>query len=135
MEGRLTVFRIPVVAGGEVVLEVSFQLGVLFSTLSEENIGEIPFLGLLSNSRLFGSGEFVKWSSTVFGSYMVQEDSVLSGYADCSSNINLGVEPFIPLFVGHDLLAEAIESTFLLIDGGERVLIFRLCQDSLLDQL
>ena len=53
---------------------------------------------------------------------------------NCLSDIILGVEPLIPLGVGEVFLLESIECNLLLIDCCKGILIFRLRQNSLLNQ-
>jgi hypothetical protein len=53
----------------------------------------------------------------------------------CCSNINLHVEPLIPLRIGQGVLTEQVECKFLVVDGGKRVLVLCLCQNCLFNQL
>ena len=59
---------------------------------------------------------------------------MLSCDSNGGSDIYLGVEPLIPLVVGEVLCMKTVKCHFLLIQGGEWLLIFYLGQDALLNK-
>jgi hypothetical protein len=62
---------------------------------------------------------------------MLQEYLVLSGDADSTTNVDTGIKPFVPLFVGQCILVKGIQGAFLFVYGGVGVLVLGLGEDSL----
>jgi hypothetical protein len=99
MQCLLEILGIAIVSYGKVILKIHFEISMLYSTLSQESIRDIPFLGIVSHKFLFSHCQALKRLGVRFLSHIVQEYLVLSGYADCFTNIHLGVESFVPLRV------------------------------------
>ena len=76
---------------------VDFQLAVLLSTLSEENIRKVPFFRVFTNGEFFCRGEGCKCFCVHFLCHILQEDLMLSGNSNCLSDVYLSVESSIPL--------------------------------------
>ena len=60
---------------------------------------------------------------------------MLSCDSNGGSNINLGVESFIPLVVCHGVLVKTVERQLLFVNYGEGIFILRLCQHRLIDDV
>jgi hypothetical protein len=88
-----------IVSCGKVILKIHFEISMLYSALSQESIRDIPFLGIVSHKFLFRHSQALKRLGVLFLSQIVQEYLVMSGYADCFTNIHLGIESFVPLRV------------------------------------
>jgi hypothetical protein len=84
---------------GKVILKIHFEIPMLYSALSQESIRDVPFLGIVSHKFLFRHSQALKRLGVRFLSHIVQEYLVMSGYADCFTNIHLGVKSFVPLRV------------------------------------
>jgi hypothetical protein len=90
---------IAIVSCGKVILKIHFEISMLYSALSQESIRDVPFLGIVSHKFLFRQSQALKRLGVQFLSHVVQEYLVLSGYADCFTNIHFGVKSFLPLRV------------------------------------
>jgi hypothetical protein len=99
MQYMMAILGIAIVSCGKVILKIHFEISMLYSTLSQESIRDIPFLSIISHNFLFRHSQSLKRLGVRLLSHIVQEYLVLSGYADCFTNIHLGVKSFVPLGV------------------------------------
>jgi hypothetical protein len=99
MQRLLYIIGIAIVSCGKVILKIHFETSMLYSDLSQESIRDVPFLGIVSHKFLCHHSQALKRLGVLFLSHKVQEYLVLSGYADCFTNIHLGVKSFIPMGV------------------------------------
>jgi hypothetical protein len=99
MQRMLEILGIAIFSCGKVILKIHFEISMLYSALSQESIRDVPFLGIVSHKFLFRHSQALKRLGVQLLSHIVQEYLVLSGYADCFTNIHLGVKSFVPLGV------------------------------------
>jgi hypothetical protein len=99
MQRLLAILGIAIVSCDKVILKIHFEISMLYSAFSQESIRDIPFLVIVSHKFLFRHSQVLKRLGVRFLSHIVQEYLVLSGYADCFTNIHLGVKSFVPLWV------------------------------------
>jgi hypothetical protein len=123
MQCLLAILGIAIVSCGKVILKIHFKIA-----LSQESIRYIPFLSIVSHKFMFRHSEALTRLGVRLLTYIVQEYSVLSGYADWFTNIHLGVKSFVPLRVRQCFPLERIERQFLIIHGGKWILVFSLFQ-------
>ena len=57
---------------------------------------------------------------------MGQENLVLSVYANSGSNINLDVEPLIPLLIARSVPTKTVDGTLLFVNLSKWILVFGL---------
>jgi hypothetical protein len=99
MQRLMRILGIAIVSCGKVILKIHFEISMLYSALLQESIRDLPFLGIVSHKFLFRHSQALKRLDARFLSHIIKEYLVLSGYADCFTNIHLGVKSFVPLMV------------------------------------
>jgi hypothetical protein len=99
MQRLLAILGIVIVSCGKVILKIQFEISMLYSALSQESIRDVPFLGIVSHKFLFRDSQALKRLGVRLLSHIVQEYLVLLGYADCFTNIHLGVKSVVTLGV------------------------------------
>ena len=60
VKGALLGFWVAVVSRGIIILKIHLQIGVLFSTLMEEDIGDVSLLSIGSDGILLGIHQIIK---------------------------------------------------------------------------
>jgi hypothetical protein len=53
MESLLMVLGVPIVAGGEIILEINLKVAVLCAALSREGVRDVSLPGVLADGLLF----------------------------------------------------------------------------------
>jgi ABC-type thiamin/hydroxymethylpyrimidine transport system permease subunit len=99
MQRLLAIIGIAIFSCGKVILNIHFEISMLYSALSQKIIRDVPFLGIVSRQFLLCHSQALKRLGVLLLSHIVQDYLVLSGYTDCFTNIHLGVKSFVPLGV------------------------------------
>jgi hypothetical protein len=99
MQRLLAILGIAIISCGKVIMKIHFEMSMLYSSLSQESIRDVPFLSIVSQKFLFRHSQALKRLGVRLLSHIVQEYLVLSGYADYFTNIHFGVKSFVPLRV------------------------------------
>jgi ABC-type microcin C transport system permease subunit YejE len=72
MQRLPAILWIAIVSGCKVILKIHFEISMMYSTLPQESIRDVPFLGIVSHKFLFRHSQALKRLGVRFSSHLVQ---------------------------------------------------------------